>query len=213
MKSDPQKHHRHSIRLKGYDYTQPGAYFITVVSHNRESIFGEIVDGEMRLNRYGCITQREWERLPRRFPNIHLDAFIVMPNHIHGIIIINDDYRTGTAPNRVTKELESLRRAPTTHNRIIMESESPRHAPTREQFGKPVPRSIPTIMRSYKSAVTQSINIHRLSPGLPVWQRNYYEHIVRDEVELTRIRQYIFDNPLRWEIDRENLAFLFSEKQ
>jgi len=93
---DPQRHHRRSIRLRGYDYTQPGAYYVTIVTQERECLFGEVVDGKMRLNRAGQVARREWERLPCRFPHIRLDAFIVMPNHIHGIIIIDHAGR-GTA--------------------------------------------------------------------------------------------------------------------
>ncbi|MBC7260687.1 MAG: hypothetical protein H5T63_01625, partial [Chloroflexi bacterium] len=90
MKYDPEKHHRRSIRLQGYDYSQPGAYFITVVTQDRVCLFGEVVNGEMRLNDVGHMVRQEWADLPNRFPNIDLDAFIIMPNHIHGIIIITD---------------------------------------------------------------------------------------------------------------------------
>ena len=96
MKFDPHKHHRRSIRLKGYDYTQPGAYFVTMVTYQREDLFGDSIEGEMRLNWTGKLVKREWERLPNRLPNIELDEFIVMPNHVHGIILIIDPGR-GTA--------------------------------------------------------------------------------------------------------------------
>jgi putative transposase len=93
MAYDPEKHHRRSIRLKGYDYTQPGAYFITICTHGRECLFGEIIDGEMHLNEAGQIVVQTWQDLPNHVPNVQLDAFVVMPNHVHGIIIITD--RTG----------------------------------------------------------------------------------------------------------------------
>jgi len=175
MKYDPKKHHRRSIRLKGYDYSQPGAYFITLVTQDRACLFGEVVDGEMRLNAWGKIARQCWFDIPVHFPHAALDAFVVMPNHIHGVIIIVGD--RGTACR----------------------------APTPEQFGKPVAGSIPTIIRSYKSAVAKRINEHRGTPGAPVWQRNYFEHIIRNSDELHRIREYITNNPLQWALDRENL--------
>jgi REP element-mobilizing transposase RayT len=188
MKFDPQEHHRRSIRLRGYDYTQPGAYFVTMVTYQREDLFGEIVDGEMRLNWTGELVKREWERLPHRFPHIQLDEFIVMPNHIHGLILIIGPDR-GTAANNEDEDIKITRCAPT----------------NREQFSKPVPGSIPTIIRSFKSAVSLRVNRSRFSLGAPVWQRNYFERIVRNHSELERIQAYIHQNPTRWADDREKL--------
>jgi len=186
MTYDSRVFHRRSIRLKGYDYTQPGAYFVTLVTQNRDCLFGEIVEGEVRLNRVGMVAQREWERLSNRFPAVQIDSYVIMPNHVHGIIVIMG---RGTAELFTDKDPEILRRAPT---------------PIREQFGQPVPGSIPTIIRSYKSAVTYRVNLMRNSGSAQVWQRNYYEHVVRDEAELNHIRRYILNNPLQWEMDREN---------
>lgn len=93
FKFDPMKHHRRSIRLKGYDYALEGAYFVTIVTQGRECLFGEIVDGEMHLNEYGKIVQKWWEEIPRHFPNVATGALIIMPNHIHGIIFIIDECR------------------------------------------------------------------------------------------------------------------------
>lgn len=186
---DGARYHRRSIRLKGYDYTQPGACFVTVVTQNRVCLFGEIVDGRMRLNRLGKIVYEEWFRTARLRPYVELrpDEFIVMPNHIHGIIrivdIIDDDNVVGAR----------RRRAPTTTS-----------GTTLEQFGRPVPGSIPTIIRAFKSATTRRINEWRGTPGARVWQRNYWEHIVRNEKALERIRRYIMTNPARWQMDREN---------
>ena len=175
MKHVVSKYHRRSIRLKGYDYTQRGIYFVTICTFNRQCLFGEILDGKMRLNEWGQIVLNEWERSAVIRPEIQLDKFVVMPNHVHGIIVLNDDGR-GTA----------------------------RRAPTREQFGKPVAHSVPTIIRSFKSAVTKYINEIQHVPNAPIWQRNYYEHIIRDENEFNRVRQYIIDNPAQWENDRNN---------
>ena len=171
-------HRRRSIRLKGYDYTQPGAYFVTICTHGRAMLFGRVVDGEMALNAYGEIVREEWFRTVQVRPYMELfpDEFVVMPNHIHGIVWIVD---------------VGARR---------------RHAPTREQFGRPVPGSLPTIVRAFKSAVTRRINALRGTPGAPVWQRNYYEHIIRTERALDAIRRYIAANPLRWHLDRYNPA-------
>jgi len=186
---DPQRHHRRSIRLPGYDYTRAGAYFVTVVTYQRDCILGDILEGEIRLSSAGEIVRREWERLAQRFPHVVLDFYVIMPNHLHGIIVITDD-RRGTADSGDPLILSSSRRAPTTT--------------TGEKFGEPIPGSLPTIIRSYKSATTLRINYLRGTPGTPVWQRNYYEHIIRDEKEMDAIRQYILNNPQQWELDPEN---------
>lgn len=184
MPPDPKKHHRpfdgargrRSIRLSGYDYAQAGAYFVTVCAHQRQCLFGDVVNKKMVLNEAGKIVRACWDEIPAHFPHAELDAFVVMPNHIHGIIVIVDHGSRDTACR----------------------------VPTMESFGKPVPGSLPTIVRSFKSAVTRHINQSRDTPGQPVWQRNYYEHIVRNEHALNRIRNYIETNPARWAHDREN---------
>jgi len=175
---DPQRHHRHSIRLQGYDYTQPGAYFVTICTHGRAPLFGAVVDGEMRLNTYGRIVHDEWFKTAQLRPYVVLyeDEFVVMPNHIHGIIWIVDNVG---ATRRV--------------------------APTDNLPNGPVPGSIGAIVGQFKSAVTRRINQRRGAPGARVWQRNYYEHIIRTERALNAIRRYIIENPLRWHLDRYNL--------
>ncbi|MGB8213523.1 MAG: transposase [Anaerolineales bacterium] len=185
MKFDPKIHHRRSIRLPGYDYTREGAYYITVVTWQREELFGEVVDGEMVLNKFGQVAQTEWERLPRRFWHIELSEFVIMPNHAHGIILIVDGRGT----------------ADVAYNNV---SELPRRAPATEQFGKPVAGSIPTIVRSYKSAVSLRINLMRRTNGVPVWQRNYYEHIIRNDKDYQTKCDYILNNPHNWESDDNN---------
>src|SRR5512138_1064711 len=184
-KFDPQEHHRHSIRLPNYDYSQPGAYFVTIVTWHRECLFGEVVDGEMRLNKFGLVTKEQWEKLPKRFPNIELGAFVIMPNHMHGIIVITDGRGTAENPSNLG-------------------SEATRRAPTREQFQKPVKGSIPTIVRSYKSAVSYRINLMRGIQDVPVWQRNYYEHIIRNDRDLQNKTDYIEANPMLCAEDHEN---------
>jgi len=177
MKKDQQNHQRRSIRLAGYDYTQAGAYFVTIVSRNRAQLFGEILDDEMHLNDLGLIVHTVWLEIPYHFLNVNVDAFVIMPNHVHGIIIINDHDVVGA-----------------------------RHAvplPNVERFGKPVPGSIPTIVRSFKSAVTNRINHMRDTPGASVWQRNYYERIIRDEQGHEATLDYICSNPQNWLLDIE----------
>jgi REP element-mobilizing transposase RayT len=153
-KFDPQKHDRRSIRLKGYDYSQAGAYYVTIVAWRREGLFGEVVNEEMQLSKFGLVAKQQWEKLPKRFPNIELGAYMIMPNHMHGIIVITNGRGTAENPNNP-------------------DGESSRRIPTHERFQKPVKGSIPTIIRSYKSAVSYRINLMRGSDGVPVWQRNY----------------------------------------
>jgi REP element-mobilizing transposase RayT len=195
---DAHKHHRHSIRLKGYDYTQSAVYFITIVTWQRECLFGEVANGVMRLNPAGEIACREWVRLAERFCDIDVSDFVVMPNHIHGIIVISDSGRTGTAMG------ESQRSRGTAMGAILARMEDSRRAPTItiERFGKPVAGSIPTMVRSYKSAVSYRLNLMRAAHSAAVWQRNYYEHIIRDEAEWGRIRAYIQTNPACWAADQ-----------
>lgn len=190
MKFDPKKHHRRSIRLKGFDYTQAGAYYITIVTHQREHLFGEVVNGEMQLNKFGLVAKGQWEKLARRFKYVELIVFVIMPNHMHGIIFIVDE-RKGTAVDMPNANPLFFRRDPTDEHT--------------EKFGKPVKGSIPTIIRSYKSAVALRINLMRGTKGLPVWQSNYYEHVIRDEKDLQAKYDYIMSNPLNWEDDDENI--------
>ena len=169
---DP-NHHRRSIRLQDYDYSQAGAYFITICTHEHQCIFGRISDGTMHLNKLGEVVEREWLRTPQLRSYVDLDVFAIMPNHMHGILIINED-RRGILP----------------------------HARRIQQFGKPVSGSIPMIVRLFKATVTLQINQLRKTPRYPVWQRNYHEHVIRNEPDLARIREYVVNNPLKWEIDR-----------
>lgn len=205
MKYDPEKHHRHSIRLKGYDYSQPGAYFVTIVTQDQACLFGAVVDGEMRLNEWGEIVMWTWRDLPNHVPNVQLDAFVIMPNHVHGIIVITD---VTNAPAPVGAGSEP---APT----------QPQPAPTQSipdqsiesiSGGIPAKRyALPEIVRQFKTFSARRINAQRGTPGLPIWQRNYFEHVIRNEQSLNRIRQYIADNPQRWAFDQENPAAAMSQ--
>jgi len=174
--SSKENRQRKSIRLPGYDYNQTGGYFFTLVTKLRECLFGEITDNEMILSPLGVIARECWYEIPTHFPNISLDAFIIMPNHLHGIIIINEPPRRGT-----------IYRAPTSY--------------TMEKFGKPTIGSLPTIIRTYKAAVTRRAGIELNMSS--IWQKNYYEHILRGDEDYRHISAYIESNPLNWGIDEE----------
>jgi len=188
MKYDPRFHHRRSIRLKGYDYTGAGAYFVTLVTHPRERLFGEISDGEIRLNQFGQIAYMEWMKTAEIRLNVELyeDEFVMMPNHVHGLIwIVEHDPGVGaTGPV-----------APTGHG-------GPGMAPNQNR--SLIPSSLGAIIGQYKTAVAKRINALRGTPGVHVWQRNYHEHILRNDRELKAIRNYIDANPANWENDEEN---------
>ncbi len=179
------------MRLKNYDYAQTGAYFVTICSQNRECLFGNIIDGEMKLNECGEIAESCLKEIPEHFNCVGMDYMIVMPNHVHFILNINDD---GDG-----KERRGIRRgvacyAPTnnTQNNNYYSKIAPKH------------NTLSTIIRSFKSAVTKQINQKRNVSGMPVWQRNYFERVIRDEKELFKIRYYIQNNPMEWDIDNEN---------
>lgn len=175
-----ERHNRRSIRLQGYDYSAAGAYFVTVCVKNRECLFGEIVDAEMRLNDAGRIVHDTWFALPDHYTGVETETFVVMPNHVHGIIVLNDcdvraddiDVGAGFKPAHTTT--------------------------TKRRHG------LSEIVRGLKTFSARHINALRQTPGIALWQRNYYEHIIRNEDSLDRIRAYIADNPARWACDREN---------
>jgi len=181
MRYDPLVRHRRSVRIRGYDYAQAGYYFITICTHARECLFGEISEGRMCLNALGQIVQAEWLRTPVLRPRVILDEYIFMPNHVHGIIVLSDE--VGHADTDKTSSARQL-----------------------ECFGRPRSDSVPTIVRLFKSATTKRLNERRGTAAGAVWQRNYYEHIIRDAESLNRIRQYILENPLHWAEDSENPA-------
>jgi REP element-mobilizing transposase RayT len=166
---DPAKHHRRSIRLRKYDYSQAGAYFVTLCTRDRECLFGDVVNEEMAFNEYGNAINETWIWLGEQYEYIMLDEYIVMPNHFHGILVIHEDGRGGS------------RTAPT-------------YDPVKR---KPLGR----LIGAFKTVSTKRINEIRKTPGSVVWQRNYYEHIIRNQHDLHDIRQYILYNPLRWEED------------
>jgi putative transposase len=167
MAYDPQRHHRRSIRLPQYDYAQPGAYFVTLSVHRRTRCLCCIQDAKVCLSSIGSIVDEQWRAIPYHAMHIALDAFVLMPDHMHGIIQItrypdskptkNTDYPKGTTPG-----------------------------------------SLPAIMQNFKSTSTRRVNAALGTPGIRLWQEDYYERIIRNDAEFQRIRQYILNNPARW---------------
>ncbi len=189
MAYNPVVHNRHSIRLQGYDYSQSGAYFITICTYKKERFFGEIVNGEMKLNLLGNYAYHQWIQISSRFDNLELDEFVIMPNHVHGIIVIQSDK--------------------------VEESENNNHFPREKLYSNPsivqphrqiqqngtVPGSIGAIIQNYKSVTTRKINAMSAMKNTKIWQVNYYDHIIRDEADHARIIGYIRENPAKWEQD------------
>ena len=191
-KFDPQKHHRRSIRLKGYDYSQEGAYYVTIVTWQREFLFGEIANQEMILSPYGEIVQKWWEEIPVHFSNVETGAFVVMPNHVHGIIYILDGRGAVSAPDdNIIKNTQGWE-IPKGHN-----------APPLQVFnGTP---TLGQIIAYFKYQATKEMNkVENAGTVTKFWQRNYYEHIIRNETDLQNKTDYIESNPLLWDEDDEN---------
>ncbi|MFI4912503.1 MAG: transposase [Sedimentisphaeraceae bacterium JB056] len=188
-------HHRRSIRLKGYDYSQAGGYFVTVCVEGRKCIFGEIAGGKMRMNEAGEIVAVQWRRTSDIRDEVVLGEWVVMPNHFHGIIFIRSD------------EMRDRGERPDRGDRRVARTGRERDAHMGGRPMGPKAGSIGAIMAGFKAATTKRINVLSRTPSKKVWQRNYYEHIIRDNSDLDRIRKYIIDNPQRWELDRINPFF------
>ena len=158
---------RRSVRLKGYDYTHPGAYYVTTVTRDREPWFGDVADGEMRLNRTGQLIMDAWEWIPTRYSYVKLDTYILMPNHLHGIIVITEE-NAGRAKTSFSSK-------------------------------KPLGR----LIGAFKTVSTKRVNLLQNTPGQTLWQRGFYDRVIRNHRELERVREYIVHNPSRWELDPE----------
>jgi REP element-mobilizing transposase RayT len=160
------QHQRKSIRLKEYDYSQPGEYFVTICTKNKECLLGEIVDEEVLLSPIGKIAKQCWEEIPEHFDNIELDIFVIMPNHLHGTIIIN--------PSVGVEYIQPLQKT----------------------FQHVIPKSLGSIIRTYKAAVTREYCKYGYHGSC--WQRNFFEHVIRSDKDLNNIRDYIINNPVKW---------------
>jgi REP element-mobilizing transposase RayT len=170
-KYNPGIHHRRSVRLCDYDYSQEGLYFITLCIKNRECLFGEIAGGEMRLTEIGEIAQNCWLEIPQHYPNTQLHNFVAMPNHIHGIVEITVEVENIGVENVRVENIRPLRRRPNCES-----------------------GTIGAIIRGFKIGATKKI-------GFSVWQRNFWEHVIRDYDDYARIDDYITNNPFRWKED------------
>ena len=189
MKFDPKIHHRRSIRIPGYDYSQPGAYFITIVAYGRECLFGEIQNGIMRLSDIGQIADENWHVIPEHFPQVELSAFVVMPNHVHGIVVIREHGFDETLQGDETLQIvETLQATSLQDHKMAAIS--------------PKAGSLSVVIRSYKSAVTKLAGLDGCQEF--AWQSRFYDQIIRDEKSFNKIRYYFFDNPVKWELDQDN---------
>ncbi len=211
MKYDPEIHHRRSIRLRDYDYGSAGAYFVTIRVHvgagspRPECMFGEIVDGVMVSNNAGRMVEEWWTKLPEHFSNVLMDSFIVMPNHFHGIVIITDHVGAGL-PRPVSDNDHSAKNQETQGGGT---PDNQNQGGEINKGGETPPLRKPTlgqIVGYFKFQTTKQLNLMRDNPGVPVWQRNYYERVLRDERELHGARKYIIENPMKWATDKENPA-------
>lgn len=214
MKYDPNIHHRRSVRLRGYDYGKEGMYFITICTQNRVHFFGEVENGNMILNPFGEIAYREWEKLPDRWPHVELGAFQIMPNHIHGILLIHrpvsavTNLETGVTteatPNDdvICSVGATLVVAPNDMDLSIFSPEFPFSKiqwATRPYLGQ--------IIGAYKSKVTtECLILHKKNqPGVwldQIWQRGFDERTIRNVEAFDNISSYISSNPINWESDK-----------
>ena len=223
MSYDPERHHRRSIRLKDYDYSQAGAYFVTICAQGRQCLFGEILDRVMRPNDAGRMVERWWLELNHKYPTVETDEHSVMPNHFHGVILICGQPDAPGQPHEWGQP--DAPGQPHEWGQLDAPGQPHRVAPTAADDdvgaalrGRPVPATPPAIVTAptlgdimgwFKTMMTNEYIRGVKTLGWPpfdrrVWQRNYYEHIIRSEAELDRIRTYIANNPLKWALDMEN---------
>lgn len=202
-KFDPQKHHRRSIRLKGYDYSQEGAYYVTIVTWRRDFLFGEIVNQEMMLSQYGEIVQKWWQEIPVHFSNVETGAFVIMPNHVHGIIYIFEERRgTASYPKGVPVPEDDGENSISQNDDMSGENLGGETPPLRGFDGIP---TLGQIVAYFKYQSTKEMNkADNTGTVTKFWQRNYYEHIIRDETDLQNKTDYIESNPRLWDEDDEN---------
>ena len=193
---NPDFHHRRSIRMRGWNYSFPSRYFVTICAYKKEFLFGNIVDKQMVCNELGGIIMKELLRIPERFSNTALDCFVVMPNHVHFNLSVGAVHacpRQGEPPFNFDNVQSDA------------QTGAIRELPLRDKRRKML---LFKMIGYFKMNSAKEINVIRQSPGCPVWQRNYFERIIRDENELQRIQEYILQNPLNWSQDEENPDFV-----
>ena len=186
---------RRPRRLGAYDYAQDGAYSVTICTDWREHLFGTVTDGRMKVNAAGRAVERVWEGLPEHYPHVELDVFVVMPNHVHGIVVLVGGESVGSSDSvpGVGSVIDGSR----------AEEAGWKPAPTKK--GAPTKRhGLSEVVRGFKTYSGRRVNEVRGTRGVAVWQRGFYEHVVRNEEDMNRIRQYFQENPLRWSLKREN---------
>lgn len=219
---DPHRHNRRSIRLKGYDYTRPGAYFVTICVQNHVCLFGEVIKRNVVLNDAGRLVKAVWDEIPDHYAGVAVDEFVVMPNHIHGIITLVGagprpracpESGTNTQPDlgprvrpkhRIHSQPGKLCRIEQPYDMVrSLDTGQPRDMGQPQGVAPTTPLSLSDVVHRFKSLTTRRYADHVLNDGWTpfrgrLWQRNYYECIIRDGDALNRIRQYIADNPARW---------------
>lgn len=197
MKYDPTKHHRRSIRLKNYDYSGAGFYFVTICTQHHGLRFGDVVNNHLKLNEAGAMVQSVWLEVPTRFSNVELDEFVVMPNHFHGILIINDVGAQSGQPQSGQPQGLPLHDEPVGAGLVLVQDVPAPNTPAR----------LGDIVGAFKSMTTHQYIQSVKNDGWPpfdrrLWQRNYWEHIIRTETALHQIREYVQNNPARWAEDQ-----------
>ncbi len=200
MPYNPKIHHRRSIRLKGYDYSRQGLYFITICCDKRRYLFGEIANGQMVLNEAGKFANECWKEIPDHFPNAVLHEYIIMPNHVHGIIELVTDETDGRGDNPVDTvgpDGPGGWTGPAGAENFLPQR---KNEPKKHQFQKMIPRSIGSIVKGFKIGVTKWFREN--TDIETVWQRNYHEHIIRNEISYHNISRYIINNPANWKEDK-----------
>ena len=227
MTLDLHRHVRRSIRLRGYDHAQAGTYFVTICTRDHAGLFGDVVDGEMRVNDVGRLVKDEWLRTGTMRPHVRVipQEFVVMPNHVHGIVWLSDIAGDDVSPGRpqvaptqnVMRMDRAIRRgdfgatagrpygwSPTPSNDARTAVDVTNIVGRCDRPAGPPRRSLAAILAGFKAASTKRVDVECAMPGISIWQRGYYEHIIRHDESLDDIRRYIAENPVRWAFDREN---------
>ena len=188
-------------RYKGYDYSRDGFYFVTICAKNRKMFFGDVIAGKMQLSEIGKIAEKFWLEIPNHFPFVKLDQFIIMPNHIHGIIKIDNENYNYHHNNR-------RNRACPVPTAITIPANMDINKNNGSTFGHVTPKSLSTIINSFKSVTTKTVNLKFYEIEF-AWQARFHDRIIRNDDELNRIRKYIIDNSEKWELDKNNPENLF----
>jgi len=195
-------------RWQGFDYSQTGFYFVTICTHKKIKWFGTVKNGQMVLNKWGEIVYDCWMDLPNHYPNCELDEFVVIPNHVHGIIIIADRReRSVTVPSNNNPVFSDYYLVPPDDNRVVQRTGAIKQSPGGDRNGyKPFPtrgHGLSEFMRGFKTFSSKRIN-QTQNEFLFQWQKSFHDHVIRNEIEFYNIQQYIVNNPANWETDRNN---------